>query len=371
MRRLIAILVLLFATLVMATPAEAGWRCWGGWRGGWGWRGCGWGGWGWRGCGWRGGWRGGWCNPCYSVGYYPAYGGCYDYGYGGYGYSVGLPAIGYYAAYQPVGGYYYNPQANFVNDYGLTSYEPAEIAYGPQAVKQFVGLDRNFALAPLREPPVRLPLLSLIERRATSIAGAKPVVRVANAEYRRKAEKYIADGDVLFKAQNFHSALQRYKLAANAAPDMAEAFWRQGHAMIATGNYDLAAGAFKRAIALTDDTHRGGFRLTDLYGTAVLTKNGHLEALAGHALERSESSDPYFLLGVMLTYDNQRERAEKFFDRAADLAGIAGGHIAAFEPVAPVVAAASVAAPVAAAPSATDVPPAATPVAIAIRETEI
>ena len=358
MRRLLAVLVLVLATLVFATPAEAGWRHWGGgWRGcgvGWGggWRGCGWGGgWGgWRGCGW-GGWGCGipvrsfnWCAPC-----------GWDNGCG-YGYSVGYPNIGYYAVNQPVGGYYYNPQANFVDYYGLSIYQPAEIAYGPQAVKQFVGLDRNFGLAPLREPPARLPLLGLAERRATALAGAKPIVRVANPEFRRKAEKYLADGDALFRAQNFHSALQRYKLAANAAPDIAEAYWRQGHALIATGNYDLAGSAFKRAIALTDDTTRGGFQLTDLYGTAVLTKNGHLEALAGHALERSDSSDPFFLLGVFLTYDGQHERAEKFFARAADLAGISGGHIAAFEPAgAPVVAARPVEMPIAVVSVGTDI----------------
>lgn len=320
MRRFIAALVLILATLAAATPAEAGWRCWGGWRGGWGWGG----GWG---CGWRG-WGCGipcrpvrcfnWCAPC-----------GWDNGCG-VGYTVGIPSVGYYAVNQPVGGYYYNPQANFVDYYGLSVYQPAEIAYGPQAVKQFVGLDRNFALAPLREPPARLPLMGIASSRPASVA--KPIVRVANPEYRRKAEKYVAEGDALFRAQNFHSALQKYKLASGAAPDMAEAYWRQGHAMIATSNFDLASGAFKRAIALSDDTSRGGFQLSELYGSAVLTKNGHLEALAGHALERSESSDPYFLLGVFLAYDGQRERAEKFFDRAADLAGISGGHIAAFEP---------------------------------------
>jgi hypothetical protein len=325
MRRLIAILVLLFATLVAAAPAEAGWRCWGrGWGGGW--RGCGW---GWRG-GWGCGWREwacrprciNWCAPC-------GWNGC---GWNnGCGYVVGVPNVGFYAVNQPVGGYYYNPQANFIDYYGSTSYEPAEIAYGPQAVKQFVGLDRNFALAPLREVPARLPLLGLAEARATPIAGAKPIVRLANAEYRRKAEKYLAEGDALFHSQKYHSALQKYKLAANAAPDMAEAYWRQGHAMIATSNFDLASGAFKRAIALSDDTTRAGFQLKDLYGAGVISKDAHLDALAGHALERSGSSDPYFLLGVFLTYDGQRDRAEKFFDRAAELAGISGGHIAAFE----------------------------------------
>ena len=126
--------------------------------------------------------------------------------------------------------------------------------------------------------------------------------------------------------------------------------------MIATGNYELAGGAFKRAIALSDDTTRRGFLLSDLYGTAVLTKNGHLEALAGHALERSGSSDPYFLLGVFLTYDGQHERAEKFFERAADLAGISGGHIAAFEPLdGPIIAARPVEVPVAVVSVGTDI----------------
>ena len=47
-------------------------------------------------------------------------------------------------------------------------------------------------------------------------------------------------------------------------------------------------------------------------------------------MSRRDWSDPYFLLGVFLTYDGQPERAEKFFQRASDLAGIGGGHIAAF-----------------------------------------
>ena len=38
-------------------------------------------------------------------------------------------------------------------------------------------------------------------------------------------------------------------------------------------------------------------------------------------------------MGVTLAYDGQTDRAAKFFDRAADLAGVAGGHIAVFEPM--------------------------------------
>jgi len=133
--------------------------------------------------------------------------------------------------------------------------------------------------------------------------------------------RHMADGDALFAKQNFNSALQRYKQAASAAPDVAEAWWRQGHAFVATRNYDLAATAFKRAIALGDDLDRGGFRLDDLYAGHAMAKAGHLESLAELALNKSGESDAYFLIGLFLYYDGQPARADKFFARAAELAG--------------------------------------------------
>jgi tetratricopeptide (TPR) repeat protein len=117
---------------------------------------------------------------------------------------------------------------------------------------------------------------------------------------------------------------------------MPEAFWRQGHALVATHNYELAATAFKRAIALSEDLGRGGFRLSDIYGGANMTKQQHLESLAEWATTKRNSADPYFLIGLFLEYDGQATRAEKFFQKANELAGISGGHIAVFlDPVAP------------------------------------
>ena len=70
----------------------------------------------------------------------------------------------------------------------------------------------------------------------------------------------------------------------------------------------------------------------------------------------AEAALKYFLLGVFLTYDGQHERAEKFFERAADLAGISGGHIAAFEPLdGPIIAARPVEVPVAVVSVGTDI----------------
>lgn len=100
--------------------------------------------------------------------------------------------------------------------------------------------------------------------------------------------------------------------------------------MIATGNFGLAPGVIKRAVALNPDTHRGGFKLDHLYGDAAMAKVSHMESLAGWALEHGDSSDAYFLLGVSLAYDGQMDRAVKFMRRAADLAGVGGGHVAPF-----------------------------------------
>ena len=314
MRRIV-LLLLVVGTLVIspaAAQARHGRHCFGGYGGGYvgGWGGGGWG----NGC---------WGNTysTFSIGIRP-YGGCYSpvysnscySGYGGYGGTF------LYGSLNPYGTYY-NPQANYLS-YNLTPvYQPAEIAYGPLAVKQFLGLNRNFAMGPLRQPTVAIPRVT-----------AKPAVRVSNADARRKADTYIAQGDELFREQKYHSAVQKYKAAAESAPDIAEAYWRQGHTLVASNRYDLAAGCFKRALAVEGDVRRGGFSLDELYGPAAISRQSHLEALAADALDRSTSSDPFFVLGVFLQYDGQAGRAVKFFHRAAELAAGNAAHIAWFIP---------------------------------------
>ena len=314
--------ILLCVTL--ANPAHAWWghgrHC------GYGWCGYGYSGFGlstgYGGLPYYGGYGPGYCGS----GYYGS--GYYGSGYygSGYGAPLGLGYFGY-----PAYGINYNPAAGYLS-YRLPAFhEPAELQFGPQAVKQFLGLPRNFALGALGQP--LLPAGNI-----AADSGAKSKERgahVSNAEARGKAARHQNQGDELFRDQNFHGALQRYKLAASAAPDLAEPYWRQGHALIATSNFELAAAAFKRAIALSDDLARGGFQLDQIYNGAQMSKARHLESLSAWALAHEVDADPYFLLGVFLSYDGGRERSEKFFQRAADLAGNDGGHIAAFLAPAP------------------------------------
>lgn len=378
MRRWIAVLTLLVLSLLSARPAAAfhhhGWghRGWGygGWgHRGWGYRGFGWGGfyggyrgiyrgygWGYPGFGYGVGYRG-FGYPYYGAGYFPSYGvgyypsyysypsyyqSCYPwYGAANYGgVNVNAPLTAGYPVYVSTTSAARGPIVTSIAT-TPTSAASTQVAALPTsdsrpvakvaatAVQQFLGMQE------LR--PVNLVAASPASAPSAASSANHFVARVANVETRRKAERMIAEADELFKAQNFHSALQRYKLAGTTAPDLAEAFWRQGHAFIATHNYDLAARAFKRAIALSDDLGRGGFQLSDIYGGATMTKSNHLDSLAEWAITKRNSSDAYFLLGLFLEYDGQEGRAEKFFQKAADLAGIGGGHVAMFlDPVEPV-----------------------------------
>jgi tetratricopeptide (TPR) repeat protein len=338
MRRLMLVVVFFAAFLCTASPTDAFWRhhChrgWG-WGGGWcggygyGYGGCGWGGYGWggyypgfayRGIGYRGFYGG------YFPGYYAPYR-AYNLGYPYYGYgfygAINRPSTNLIVASVPT-----NTRSLPLGQTNLVAARGAQPQGPPTALalQRFLGLKD---IQPAQLGDDRAILVAKPVARPKSLDDI--LTRVSNVESRRKAERLIADGDELFRAQNFHSALQKYKQAVSNAPDVAEALWRQGHALVATHNYELAAKAFKRAIAHTEDLGREGFRLNDLYAGATMTKTQHLEFLSEWALDRENSADAYFLLGVFLNYDGQTARAGKFFQRASDLAGISGGHIGVF-----------------------------------------
>ena len=277
MRR-IGTLALVFVMLLAARSASAGHGCFGGWGG-----------------------------VSFGVGYGPGIG--YGY-YGGY-----WPRRAFYGGYYDPYGIYYSPYTGYSSYYLPPVFAPAELLYGPRAVQQFWGIQPQ-------------PLVI----RPGDLKAAEPRVRVANAEYRRRADQFLAQGDRLFAEQKFSQALDRYKQAAAMAPDLAEAQWRKGHAYVAVSRYELAAASFKRAISLDPDVSRKGFDLKGLYGPAAIARTSHLESLAGETLVRSGSADHYFLLGVFLRYSGEGGRAEKFFAKAAELTGEDAAHLAGFLP---------------------------------------
>lgn len=265
----------------------------------------------------------------YPAYYYngPYYGGYVaPYSYSSY-YGTGLD---YYGLSEYSNGTYYRPRSNYI-EYNLPPvYYPAEVAYGPQAVKQFLGVDRNFGLGPLlnNAPAVNQPIV--IERQPVVREAAKPVVQEINWEARKKADRFIELGDQNFKQQKFHDALLRYRMAIDAAPDYAVAYLRHGFSLIANRRYEEAAAAFSKAFARDPQIVASGFRIDQLYADNRMAREAHEEALAQAVLDNAGDGNLHFVMGMWLVFHGQADRSRKFFEKAREL-GVDAGLVAQAE----------------------------------------
>lgn len=272
----------------------------------------------------------------------------YSYGHrhrGYYGRSVYL-SIGspLYYGYRPRSYFYGYPYRSYYPSYGYgcispyayvppaATYAPAGIAYGPDAVKEFMGVDRDFGKGMLVAPRADGILPAEGGRLATrpKIVDVEKNVRISSVTEKERADKFISYGDAQFGEQKYHQAAQRYKSAAETAPDVADAHFRQGHAYVASNRYDLAAQAIRRGLQLDPLWVNSSFRVDELYGKNQLAKTSHVDGLARAALADRGNADYLFLLGVFLHFDGQQERAQKFFRRAADLTDGETSHLDAF-----------------------------------------
>jgi len=286
-----------------------------------------WGGGAWAGGPWSGGYRGfsigyggTYGTSYYSSGYYsPGYYGGYSYpNYWGDGYWGGDPYWGGY------GGVYALPPLVL----------PAETIYGPGAVRRFMGID-----PPLGTPVVNNTIINLPSQaqgfgvvapgqQAPRAAGVRP----SNAAARDLAKRQITAGDTLFGKQQYAQALEAYKQAARAAPDLADSHFRQMVALVALGRYETAVDAVKNGMRISKDSINGQFRVSAMYGDNLMARAAHLESLAKLTAER-RTSDLYFLAGVMLFFDNPPQRSAPFFEQASQIAVVERWHIDVFREV--------------------------------------
>jgi tetratricopeptide (TPR) repeat protein len=190
------------------------------------------------------------------------------------------------------------------------------------------------AVAPVARNPAPAPNLPAQRKPpggAAAAKGKKPAKkdRVSNAAALARAKEFLKFGDEHFRAQEFSDAYQRYKKAASAAPDLADAYFRQGFSLLALGSYPSACKAFLRGLKLKPDWAESKFRLDDLYGANRLAKTNQLDQLAEAAGNEPHNAKLMFLLGIELFFDGQGQRARKFFVRAGDL-GEDKSHLAGF-----------------------------------------
>ncbi|WP_207397810.1 tetratricopeptide repeat protein [Bremerella alba] len=263
---------------------------------------------------------GGWGGTSLSIGFGlpPAYG--YGYGYGnpyGYGYSSLYPY-----------GTYYRPGDQYL-EYYLPPTEPAELNYGPQAMKQFMGLPRDFAIEPQRTGQFEslvTPLPSPLR-----IEAAKPVaIEQPSEQAIERAEHFIQAGDNLFQQQRYQEALGRYKDAVATAPGYAEAHLRKGLAYLATNRPDEAVDSIELAIQQNPEVAGTSLTLDALLGNNGLAKTSILETNARRAVTDPQNPEYLFCVAVLLYFNGDKDRALQCFQAARQAGGDADA-IDAFE----------------------------------------
>jgi len=148
---------------------------------------------------------------------------------------------------------------------------------------------------------------------------SKSKLRATSPEWKAKAGKFMAYGDTNFSKQNYLAAVERYKTAAQMAPDLAEPYFRQAFALNAQGRYENAAKAFRRGLKIRSDWSDSPLRLEQLYGPGKLAKTAHLENLAKAVEANPLDSELLIALGMQLFFNGEAQRSEVFFARASQL----------------------------------------------------
>lgn len=285
----------------------------------------------------------------YGYGYRSGYGlttGYYGSGYGGSYYTstfYGAPTVGYLGGGYGVGylgggyGYGYLPYGYYRGPWGRgfalpPLVIPAETIYGPLAVQNFLGVGQSVATPVTYNSPIV---------NGGAIAGGgfgvnAPGVRVPKAQVpasnqaaRDRAKRHLDIGDDWFRKQQYGNAAQAYRDAIKSAPDVADAYFHQAAVSIAQQLYEPAVEGIKSGLKISTTYVDGGFKYSTLYGPNRIAKEAHLEMLALAATD-APSSDLYYLMGVLLFFDEQPRRSGPFFTKARELAVGETWHIDVF-----------------------------------------
>ncbi|PQO47797.1 tetratricopeptide repeat protein [Blastopirellula marina] len=281
---------------------------------------------------------------------YPTYGNYWGGGYfsgGGLSIGIGVPAYGYgFAALPPYGyGYGYPPNYSGIYPYGtyyrpgdqyleyyLPPTQPAELNYGPQAMKQFMGLPRDFAIEPQRNQSFGV-LANPLEEVPSGVpfSVAKPVqIEQPSPQAVARAAKFIEAGDNLFQQQRYHEALGRYKDAVAAAPGDAQGYLRKSLAYLATNRPEEAVAAMKLAVQQDPNIANTNITLDGLLGNNPAAKSSIIEANARRAVTDPRNADLLFCVGVLLHFDGQQAAAERMFTAAKASGGASLSYVEAF-----------------------------------------
>jgi hypothetical protein len=292
-----------------------------------------------HGGGWGGSWGNGWGSwRGYSRGW--GFGGGSLYGFGGgfapFGYGVGYSSFGGFGGLN----YYNGPVGGFGPfGYGAFGYPPiAPPYYGPlapvvvQTQPIFIGPN------PADNPAIQEWMPQFKGQKGVNGQNGNPnvvppaeqprqadvrvFVKPTTPEAKRKSIRYQAQGDEWFVRQNYLQAFARYKQAYSAAPDRPDPRFRMAVALAAMAEYGPAVDELKRLARLDPEWPTHGDRLDDIFGAEHnLSKNAVLLKVAAWVREDIRDPERLYLFGVLLHFNEDRDKARTVFQTASLLTG--------------------------------------------------
>jgi len=206
-------------------------------------------------------------------------------------------------------------------------YANASIPAAPPAVWGPPALPQNAALlqaAAENEQRWRNPVdLAAEQKPRPAIIPSTPEARLRSLEARQR-------GDQWFRQQDFTHAYARYKSAIASASDQAIPHFRLAFTLVALGRHSRAVDYLKLGLLRDPAWPHTGQPLEQLYRQEnTLVQTSHLHKVAEWVRADIRDPDRLFLLGVMLHFTEQPDKAATCFETALRLSG-RGEHLKVF-----------------------------------------
>jgi Flp pilus assembly protein TadD len=198
---------------------------------------------------------------------------------------------------------------------------PPERPPGREAGK-FRPLDpdnRDRARRPVRpepEPEPEQPPRPRLPRDDDPVPPPRPRAPVPDPDQRRESQRQVELGKEAFADGEYGLAAERFRRAADTAPNDPLPHFLLAQAQVALGNYRRAFDAIQDGLRLRPDWPAQPFRPLELYGDNAAAYAAHLTALGDTLAANPDDAVLLFLHAYLLWFDGRKAEARPLFERA-------------------------------------------------------
>jgi hypothetical protein len=154
-----------------------------------------------------------------------------------------------------------------------------------------------------------------------SITNNQPIIPESTPQAKENSLQYQTQGDLQLQQFNYLAASERYRKAAEAAPDRPEARYRLAITLAARSRFLEAVDQLKLAVAINPTFPQHAESLDQLFGAAnTFEKVRVKQRVAEWTLQDARDPNRLFLLGALLYLDGD-PKSQTTLQTATELAG--------------------------------------------------